>query len=223
FFPSCFFIGTSIKGDGNVVEQTREVGHFHGIKASRGINVYINSGGQEKVMVKADENLLKAIKTDVEDGILIVSTRERIRWAKSKKVFVTVQSVDKISSSSGSNVYSESLLECTNLDLSCSSGSNMKLEVKAEKVEASASSGANMWLRGVAEGVNIKASSGANIKAGELEALNCYAKASSGSNLWITVKGDFEGKASSGGNLYYYGNPKRTDINVSSGGNIRQK
>ena len=38
-----------------------------------------------------------------------------------------------------------------------------------------------------------------------------------------TAKRDFEGHASSGGNVFYYGNPNSVDVHSSSGGNVIKK
>jgi len=77
-FTSCIFWGPSEKGNGKVVEEERAVTGFNGLKASRGVNVYISQGVEEKVVVEADENLLDIIETDVDDRILKVSARRRI-------------------------------------------------------------------------------------------------------------------------------------------------
>jgi len=60
FLGSCIFVG-SIKGNGNVVEETRDLDSFEKISVSRGMNVYISQGTSTKVTVKADENLLKLL------------------------------------------------------------------------------------------------------------------------------------------------------------------
>lgn len=220
---SCIFMGPSIKGNGNVVEENRKTGSFDEIKVSRGMNVYITQGDKTKVIVKADDNLLDAIVTEVEGSTLKVTSNKNIRNATTKKVFITTPNISMIKSSAGSNVFSENIIESKNLDLSGSAGSNMKLKIKVGTVEASASSGSNIKIEGSAKSFSGKASSGSNIKAEELNSKNCNVKVSSGANIWITVKNDFEAHASSGGNIFYYGNPEITDIEKSLGGNIIKK
>jgi hypothetical protein len=222
-FSSCVFMGPSIKGNGNVVEQTRNVKDFSKIDVSRGMNVYISQGEFTKVVVKADENLLDAIETKTDGDILIIRATENIRNATSKKVFVTVPNLEEIEASSGSNIYSETKLVFKELEVSTSSGCNVKLEIDSEKTEFSASSGSNINLSGSANSFNAKASSGSNIKAEGLTVEACEAKASSGSNIWITAKTDFSGDVSSGANIFVYGNPKNSNIEKSSGGNVINK
>lgn len=222
-FSSCVFMGPSIKGNGNVVEQTRKTGDFNKIEVSRGMNVYITQGEPQKVVVKADENLLEAIETKNEGDVLIIRATQNIRSATSKKVFITVPDLEEIEASSGSNIFSETKLVFRDLKVSTSSGSNVTLEINSEKTEFSSSSGSNINLKGTTNSFKAKVSSGSNIKAEELTAENCETKASSGSNIWITAKSDFSGDVSSGANIFVYGNPKNSNTKKSSGGNIINK
>jgi hypothetical protein len=109
-----------------------------------------------------------------------------------------------------------------NVDASASSGSNIKLQAIAKRLESSASAGSNVRIEGSTDFFSAKVSSGANIKAKELTAEKCDLHASSGGNIWITVKDELTAKTSSGGNVFYAGNPKNTNIESSSGGNVKK-
>ncbi len=219
FLNSCYFPG-SIKGNGNVVEETRDLDEFSKISVSRGMNVYISQGTTAKVVVKADENLLEVIDTYVDDKTLKVTTLKGIRNATSNKVYVTVPDLEYIKSTSGSNIFSEDSLKTGNLEIKSSAGSNIRLSLESGELTISAAAGSNIFLDGMAKSVNMKASSGSNIKAGDLLAENCDAKVSSGANIWIKVQNGLTAKASSGGNLFYSGDPNPLRITKSSGGNI---
>jgi len=220
---SCIFLGPSVKGNGNVTEQVRQVDEFDQIKVSRGINVYITQGSPTKVVVIADSNLHEIIETEVEDGVLKVTANENIRWAKEKKVMVTLEKIKGVEATSGSNAWSKSQIMSENLKLKASSGANLTMEVNAKILSADCSSGANIKLFGLAKEAELETSSGANLKGEELKADQCTMRASSGGNVSSTVNGNLKADASSGGNIVYYGEPTSTDINSSSGGNIHRK
>ncbi len=219
FLNSCYFPG-SIKGNGNVVEETRTVEEFSKISVSRGMNVYISQGTTNKVLVKADENLLKVIDTYVDHGTLKVTALKGIRNATSNKVYVTVTDLSYLKSTSGSNIFTEDSVTVQDLEIKSSSGSNIRLNLIAGNLITSASSGSNIFLEGKAKSMNIKASSGANIKAGDLQTETCDAKVSSGANIWLNVKNELNAKASSGGNIGYSGEPNPLRVTKSSGGNV---
>ncbi len=219
---SCVF-SPSIKGNGNVQEQTRNVGAFDEIEVSRGMNVYISQGDETKVVVEADENLLEIIKTENDGGVLEISAKSNIRRAKVKKVYVTTPNLSALKAFAGSNIYSENTINSDDLEISASAGSNIKFEIETHKTKVSASAGSNVTLKGVTKSFEGKASSGSNIKAKDLRAQSCEAKTSSGANIWITTEKSLKGNASSGGNIFYYGDPDTKDIERSSGGNVIEK
>jgi len=220
---SCWFMGPSVKGNGNVTEEVRQVAEFDQIHVSRGMNVYVTQGSPAKVVVIADNNLHELIETKVEGGILKVFINENIRWAKEKKVMVTVEKLSAVQTSSGSNVWSTNQIMSENLELKASSGANLTMDVNSKDLKADCSSGANIKLSGLAKEADLEASSGANLKGPDLKAENCKMRVSSGANVSSTVSGRLEAHASSGGNVVYYGEPTETDVNTSSGGNIHKK
>ena len=220
---SCWFMGPSVKGNGNVTEEVRQVAEFDQIHVSRGMNVYVTQGSPAKVVVIADNNLHEVIETKVEGGILKVYVNENVRWAKEKKVMVTVEKLTGVQTTSGSNAWSQNQIMSENLELKASSGANLTMDLNAKYLKADCSSGANIKLSGLAKEAELETSSGANLKGEELKAENCKMRASSGGNVSSTVNGRLEAHASSGGNVVYFGEPTETDVNTSSGGNIHKK
>ena len=220
---SCWFMGPSVKGNGNVTEEIRQVEEFEQIKVTRGMNVYITQGSPAKVVVIADNNLHEIITTEVKNGVLTVSVNENIRWAKEKKVMVTTEKISAIDASSGSNAWSQNQIMSENLNLNASSGANLTMEVNVNRLQADCSSGANIKLSGLAKGASLEASSGANLKGPDLNAEDCTMRASSGANISSSVSGRMEAHASSGGNVVYYGTPASSEVKTSSGGNVRGK
>lgn len=216
---SCM-LSPSIKGNGNVVEQERQQSDFDEVKVSRGMNVYISIGDDYKVVVKADENLLDYIETELDGDALVIRSTANIRNAKSKAVYVTLPDLEMLKSTSGSNVYSENTLEVADIEIAASAGSNIKLTLEADDINASSSAGSNIFLEGKANSLNAKANSGSNIKAGDLKCKKVELKVNSGANIWAFTSQSLAAKASSGGNIFYAGSPSETNISKSSGGNV---
>ena len=218
-FTSCIFSPT-MKGNGNVVKEERELDAFDEIKASRGINLYLTQGEARALVIEADENLVDVIETEVVGDELIIRSTANVKNAKSFKVYVTAPEFEAIKATAGCNIYSENELSTDELELKASAGSNIKLEINATTVNASSSAGSNIKLEGLAEDFYGQASSGSNIKAEDLKAKKAEVKVSSGANIWIRSDKRLEAHASSGGNIFYAGNPAETDVHKSSGGNV---
>jgi len=214
-------LGPGVSGNGVVVtDQRTPNGTFNKIDVSRGLDVYLTQGDQESIEVEADENLQEIIITDVRNGVLEIYADENIRHSSSKKVYVTFRSVDQISSSSGSDVYSTNTIKADNLELSTSSGSDMELNIDTETVSCDSSSGSDLKVSGRTNKLYAEASSGSDIKAGNLEAVSSQARASSGADITINTSKELIAKASSGGDIKYYGNPEKVDKSDGVSGSI---
>jgi len=217
------FFGKSIRGNGNVVKETREVRPFTGVAASSGINVYLFQGNENKVVVEADENLQDCIKIKVEGSTLKCSVDCSITRSKKLNVYVNFTDLKMIKASSGADVYGETVIVSDRLNIESSSGADVKVEVVAGSIYSNSSSGAGILIKGKAGHLEANASSGADIKASELVVNTCKVSASSAGSITVNVTEKIEGKASSGGDVVYYGNPPSEYIRESSGGGVRRK
>jgi hypothetical protein len=213
--------GEGKKGNGNVVAETREiVEDFKAIDAAEGLDVYITQGKEFGIEVKADENIIEFINTEIKQGTLYINTEERIGRAKSKKVLVTLPEIVAIDASSGSDVFGQNVLEADKLDISSSSGADVRIEVNTQSLTCDASSGADIDVSGKTINMRANASSGADIDARDLMAENCIADASSGADISVNATKELTASASSGGDVRYSGNPEIVNKSKSSAGNV---
>jgi alpha-L-arabinofuranosidase len=226
FITSCDMnFNSGITGNGNVVTEERDAEEtFTMIKASEGLDVYITQAETASIEVEADENIISLIATDIQNGTLVIHTEKSIGRCKSKKVHVSLPTIEKIVSTSGADVYSTQTLVVENLEVKSNSGADVKIEVEAENVNCSTSSGADIKIAGTADSLTADASSGSDIQARELAVKDCDASASSGADVTVSVSGKLIANTSSGGDVHYYGNPASVSKNKSvSGGNVHKK
>ena len=215
---------TGVSGNGNVVMDERTPNDsFNQIEVSRGLDVYLTQGSTESIEVEADENLQEIIITEVRNNVLEIYADENIRHSRSQKVYVTFKSVNSISSSSGSDVYSTNTITADHLELRTSSGSDMELNIEADNVTCDSSSGSDLKLSGTTQKLYAEASSGSDISAGNLSAESSHVKASSGADITVNTTKELIAKASSGGDIKYYGSPEKISKSDGVSGSIRKQ
>ncbi len=218
-----FNISTGEKGNGNVVTEERTVSaDFTEVRGSAGMEVYLEQGSENKIVVEADENLLKYIETEIDGGKLHIKTSENIGRATAKKIHVTYKELNSIEASSGAEVVGNSVIKSQNLSLKSSSGAELNVAIFAQDVIARSSSGSNLKVSGKATSLKADASSGSELNAKELMVINCNAEASSGAQVTINVQDRLETNASSGGEINYYGSPVSVNANNSRSGNVNK-
>lgn len=216
-----------INGDGNVQTETIDITNdFSGVVAGSSWDVYLEKGDRVSVVVEADQNLIDAAKIYVKDGKLKIYCEDHIRKASSKKVYVTyTDDLEFIGANSGADVYTKEILKGDAISLNVSSGGRLQAEAVIRNVKTSVSSGGDVELSGSTETFKANVSSGGMIKAKSLKAKYADANASSGGSIDLYVTDDLKARATSGGDIDYWGSPQNVDKpNKSySGGSISSK
>lgn len=217
---SCMLDG--VRGNGNVVTDQRKISDdFVQIELSRGLELHLTQSSEVSLKVEADENLQELITTEVKDGVLTITSRKNIWRAGSKKIHLSVDNLNQIDASSGSEVHTVNTFTGEALRLNMSSGATARMDLEVEDLSCDSSSGADIRLTGKAVNFTASSSSGSDIKAQELEAENCSASASSGSDIKVYVTREFQGSASSGSDIQFQGSPKVVNQDSNSGGSVR--
>lgn len=216
-----------IRGNGNVQTEDFNISEdFDRVSAGNGWDVILQKGDTYTVTVEADENLIEAANIYVKNGALKVYCEDNIRSATSKKVYVTyIDNLESISASSGAYITTKQVLEGDELDLDVSSGGSIKTTAVVRNIDTGVSSGGTITIAGSTETLDASASSGGTIKAQELKAKFAEASASSGGTIDILVTDKLKARASSGGDIDYWGSPKEVDKPKKSvsGGSVDAK
>ena len=224
---SCNFsmnLGAGIDGNRDVVTIDREISNeFKTIKVSQGLDLYITQSNNVSLSVEADENLHELIMTEVENNVLKIYTTENIRKSASKKIMLNISDISVIKATSGSDVYTTNTIEVNDLELSTTSGADMKLTVNTKQLVCKATSGSDLQLTGKTITLNASATSGSDIDARALSAETSDVLATSGADISINTSKELTAKATSGGDIRYSGNPEKVNRSDSSSGSVRQQ
>ena len=217
-----FDLGDSIKGSGNVISENRPVnGDFTSIEVSRGIDVIVAQSYIKSIEVKADDNIIEHISTDINNSVLTITLDKSVKNLSSKKVYVSLPNIESLRSTSGSSISSKNILVVKSIDVKSSSGSEINIDVEAEKINCESSSGSEISLEGKAIKLEASSSSGSEIEAQNLLVNDIIANSSSGSSIELHPIISLSAKASSGSDIVYFNNPKSLIKKSSSAGSIK--
>jgi hypothetical protein len=213
----------TVYGNKHVVTKERPAGNFTGIKVSTGIDVYLKQGSQESVSVEADENLHEYIITEIKNGVLNVYSDANIRSAERKRVYVTMDEIRSIRTTSAGDIIGETPVKTDELELSASSAGNINLEIYAKKIDLDISSSGDITLNGNADMLYASLSSAGDLNAYDLEVKEADISVSSAGDADIYVSDKLTAKASSAGDINYRGSPTYVDAHSSSAGGIHKR
>ena len=212
---------------GSASEEVRKVGSFSGIQVSSGINVSFTQDAKQKVVVDSDRP--EFVKTEVVGDILkIYVDNNNNRNLKFKKLSVTVSApeLSKIAVNSGANFNTLNTVKSDyfqiaatsganlkadldtkgKVELSTTSGSNVRLNVNADELEMSATSGSSATLYGKIRATTFDVSSAATVNAQDLETQKSKINASSAANIKVNATENINVTGTSGASVRYRSN-----------------
>lgn len=155
-----------VKGSGNLITETREVGSFTRIAVSGGANVEltVDPNLTQSVSVTYDDNVIRFIVTEVDSNTLVIDTRGSFSTTGGPRrlVMVVINDIEVIMTRDGADVTGNGVTE--SYRLRASDGSDVDLvDLQATSVEIDASGGTNVWVF-ASESITVEASGAADVE-----------------------------------------------------------
>lgn len=215
----------TVKGNGQIKKETREVSNFTSLASQGSMDVKIDYGTSNSVIIEADENLLPYIETQVENGKLFIRTKKGVNLKSTSKMIVRV-SMTKINSlqlsGSGNLDGSGAFTSDGKTDIGVSGSGNLSLSFDSFKdLDVSVAGSGNIDLKGAStNNIEAKISGSGNIDCSSLSSKDVDAKISGSGNIKVYASNSIYAKISGSGNVYYKGNLQNVTSKVVGSGKV---
>lgn len=207
--------------------EKRNVGSFHGVEVSTGIELVLTKGSSEEVAVSASTKEFRdKIVTRVENGILKIhyetktgSINKRYE-TKGLKAWVSYKSLDRLYATTGAEVEIEGVLQASSLDMKANTGAEINGKVDVGSLKLDQSTGSKVALSGKTDKLDAEGSTGSKFTGEDMNTNSCDLKVSTGARISIYAEKELQVKASTGGIVKYKGNAGIREIKTSTGGSV---
>lgn len=226
-FFSCKKNSTCYQGNNQIISETRSVENFHHVDLSTSANVYIEQASNYQIIVETSKNLQSVIQTDVQNGLLSISSKKDkcIQELEILNIYVKAPDLSKVSISGAGNIYIRNKFISNDLTVwSSGSGSIIIDSLKIDELFSNVSGSGNTEINCLDSLTNVDVwSSG----AGELDlenvlTLDATANLSGSGSVKMSPKNSLNGTISGSGSIYYNENYSPTIIsNISGSGSIQ--
>lgn len=224
FIANAQWSNNKIKGNGNVVSETRTTSDYDAIKVSGSFDVDLVAGKEGKITIKGEQNLLAAIKVEVENNTLKVYIEKgsNLRPSLGKKIEVTIpfESISELSLAGSGDIQSKDPIKSDKFLAKLSGSGNFNLALNSSNLELNLSGSGNVHLKGSANNFTTKLSGSGDIDAANLKSNNVDVNVSGSGNSRVNCNGSLTARVSGSGDIKYSGNPEKRDVKVSGSGNI---
>lgn len=220
---SCDLDSILIRGNGNVVKETRSVGEFHSIISKGSIDIEIMPSDSYGLEVQNDENLLEYMLTEVVDGVLEVKYQKGSYSDDHSKVFITVPTLNKIKSSGSADITIHGTLKNTSeMDIQLSGSGNVEGDVDAPLIKAISSGSGDIELSGRTKTFICEIRGSGDVECADLKSENVDINVKGSADVKVFASVSLKVNVAGSGNVHYSGNPPNPDIKISGSGKVRK-
>ncbi|MBK6902586.1 MAG: DUF2807 domain-containing protein [Saprospirales bacterium] len=212
-FPHC------VNGKGDRTTEVLDIPDFSGIELNIHADVYIEQGAQQRVEIKAQENIIDLLKRDVKGGIWEIEFDRCAYDFSDVEITITMPGVDLLRLSSSGNIIGGGFFDANLLDLIITGSGDIELDVDATGIDATVSGSGDMRISGQTQTLDILISGSGDFEGFELEAENADLTISGSGDIECFVNGSMDVTISGSGDVFYKGNPA-IDVGISGSGKL---
>ena len=193
--------GSATEGSGVAATQAREVAAFQSIDLAGSNNVMIRVGEKQSVVVKADDNLLDRVTTEVRSGTLVIANTPGSFTTKSPMgVEIGLPAVDALTLSGSGNI--------------------VVTGVEAERLAVHLPGSGTLAGDGTATRLDVTVDGSGTVQLTRLVASDVRADVSGSGSIFVTATKRLDASVSGSGAILYAGSPPNVTSNITGSGAI---
>ncbi len=192
----------TVTGSGNVISETRSVSGFDSIDLQGSGSVTVSLGSDESVLVEADDNIVPLIETTVQNGKLVISTKDNTNINTRTGIHITV-----------------AMKSLKSLTLSGSGEIQTKGKF-GDSLSVMLPGSGSITVEGGVDSVNISLPGSGNIYCDQLLARSATVSLNGSGTISVYASESLDASLRGSGTIRYSGNPSQVNKSVTGSGNI---
>ncbi len=188
-----------VEGSGVAATETRDVAPFAAVDLAGSNNVSVHVGGEQSVVVSADDNLLDHVTTTVENGKLVIGTTPGSMTTKTPmSVDVTVPSLHALTLSGSGTVVADG--------------------IAAKRLTVALPGSGILRASGTTTALEIEHAGSGDAQLEGIAASDVHAVLSGSGRIVVTATKSLDATVSGSGAIFYGGDPAQVTTSVTGSG-----
>jgi hypothetical protein len=215
--------GDGIVGSGVFVEENRPVSGFAAVRLLSVASVFIEQDGRESVMVRAENNVIDHVLTEVVGGTLEISTEVGVSFDDIGpiQIFITVSSLRSVDLDGVGNIQAMGV-SFSELVLRLSGTGSMDLEeMDGERLAVRMDGVGRIAIGGRVSEQTVELLGVGNYRAKRLHSERAEVTIHSLGSATVRVSDYLRATIRGSGSIFYYGNPT-VESDISGSGSVEQ-
>lgn len=189
-----------VAGSGRVIQQARPVSEFRGVDLMGASNLHVTFGPRSSLMVRADDNVLPLLTTEVVGGVLRIGSRGSYRTRVSPEFYVTVPDLQSANTSGSGSIYLN--------------------DVRNRRLDLVVRGSGNARATGRTGALTVRVQGSGNAELRNLDAQDADVAVNGSGTAWVRIKGSLAARSNGSGSVFVLGRPARLTVHEGGSGRV---
>ena len=214
-----------IVGSNNIITQEKQLSVYDRIEVLGSYDVIFTDGEVGKIKIKAPDNILPLIQTEVSDGLLkIGAEKNRYKVKEPIIIYVPVDSrLKQVDIKGSADIYSEKNLETKALNVGIYGSGDARLAVDVSSLALEVVGAGDIRVSGRAKDLSIDISGSGDVDTSKLTAEKAVISISGAGDVSAYVTEDVDVSITGSGDVTIKGNPKKVKQKINGSGGVNVK
>ena len=214
-----------VVGSNNIITQEKQLSAYDRIEVLGSYDVIFTDGEVGKIRIKAPDNILPLIQTEVSDGLLkIGAEKNRYKVKEPIIIYVPVDSrLKQVDIKGSADIYSEKNLETKALNVGLYGGGDARLAVDVSSLALEVVGAGDIRVGGKTDNLSININGSGDVEVPNLKAEKAVINISGLGDVSAYVTEDVDISIAGSGDVTIKGNPKKVKRIINGSGRVSVK
>ena len=220
-FFSLFLTGCCVTGSEKTVNQSRVIKQFDNIVVDIDANIFLQEAENHKVQITAEENIISLVNSKIKNDTLILNLKKScVKNTKPIDIIISFPKINQIVLNKGQIKTNKRILS-SDLDLEINTTGKVDLELATEKLSAKINENSEVWLTGWSNESKLDINADVNLQAYNLFTQKTDITFDGKGDAKIFVTENLNANLNGDVNIFFKGEPKKINENISGSGNLK--
>ena len=217
--------GQVVVGNSNIISQEKQLSAYDRIEVLGSYDVIFTDGEVGRIRIKAPDNILPLIQTEVSDGLLKIGTgKNRYKVKEPIIIYVPVDSrLKQVVIKGSADIYTEKNLETKALEVDVYGSGDVRLQVDASSLALKIDGSGDIRVGGKTDNLSININGSGDVEVPKLKAEKAVINIKGSGDVSAYVTENLDISIAGSGDVTIKGNPKKVKRIINGSGRVSVK
>ncbi|MBM3440922.1 MAG: DUF2807 domain-containing protein [Bacteroidetes bacterium] len=222
FLASC--IWKTIKGNGEIVSQTRTIQGFNKVKSAGDFQVHLTQRAGYEVIVSTDSNLQEFVETELQGNTLVLRTArgKMLRPTKAIHVYIAAPDYSELTLAGSGKISSDGRIAVKEqIELHIAGSGDIVLNgLDVPKLQGKIAGSGKIELSGETREANYQIAGSGDLLCKDFKSEATKINIAGSGDAWVFASKVLEARVAGSGDIHYYGQPAEIKTSVAGSGKL---